>query len=211
MSYSLSRIANLLPLLDSFHGYYALKQSIQLWFENYLTWLHHSPVAQEAKDARNNIHTWYIVQVVSIEQFLNPVSPQASNLIINFTKNKLPKLIDATSGDQPLESKRANPLHYLAFNLQAIVFLCELGKDIGLNMYKSNSLIYLAIDYIMRFANDPNQDITLAVRCVEIVSNENRDKHDVYKQFIDAAYHCKFADKIGGRKNAINKLWSQSN
>lgn len=209
-SRGLSRIANLLPLLDSFHGYYALKQSIQLWFQNYLAWLNQSPIALEAKNAKNNIHTWYIVQLVAIEQFLSPVSPQASNVIINFARDKLPKFIDATSGDQPQESNRANPLQYLVFNLQAILFICELGKDLGLNVYKSSNLVYLAVDYIMRFADDPNQDITQAVRCVEIVSNNNRDKYGVYKQFIDAAYHSKFADKIGGRKNAINRLWSVS-
>lgn len=206
---SLSRIANLLPILDAFHAYYALNQSIKLWFSSYIDWLKTSPVALEASKAKNNIRTWYIVQISSIDYFLNPVSLQASNIIINFFKNDLHKQIDAATGNQPLEAKRANPLHYLAFNMQAILFLSELAQDNGLDVY-NNNLIHSATKYITTFGTDPNQkeDITQAVRCVEIVSKGLNDQDNCCRQFIDTAYHCKYSDKIGGPKNAINTLWS---
>lgn len=198
---------NLLPLLDAFHGYYALKQYIYSWFGSYLDWLQTSPVALEAANAKNNIHTWYIVQLTSIEQFLNPVSPHVSNLLFKFFKESLPKQIDIKTGNQPLESKRAKPLHYLAFNLQAIMFLAELARDTGLDVYRSNVLIKLAT-YITKYASDDKQDITEAVRCVELVSSGLQYQDDTCRSFIDKAYNCKFADKIGGPKNAIHVLWS---
>ncbi|KAG2209780.1 hypothetical protein INT47_001928 [Mucor saturninus] len=209
----LSRIANLLPLLDAFHAYYAINQYIKLWFANYLNWLTTSPVALQASKSKNNIYTWYIVQKASIDFYLNPISTKPSNLIVDFFMNDLQKQIDPRTGNQPLESKRTKPFHYLAFNMQAILYLAELAKDIGLNVYNSNNLIHSAIHYITSFGNDPNQkeDITQAVRCVEIVLKRLNDHDNCCKQFIHTAYHCKYSDKIGGPKNAINALWSPIN
>ncbi|KAL7314796.1 hypothetical protein PS15m_006320 [Mucor circinelloides] len=204
----LSRIVNLLPLLDAFHGYYALRQYIHSWFDAYLNWLRSSPVALEAAAARNNIHTWYIVQLASIEQFLNPVSPQVSNVLFRFFKESLPKQMDPKTGDQPYESKRTKPLHYLAFNLQAIVILAELARDTGLDVYRSNEPILLATYIANKYGPDENQDITEAVRCIEIISNATQGQNEVCRCFIDKAYHCKFSEKLGGPKNAIHVLWS---
>ncbi|KAI8647892.1 putative alginate lyase [Parasitella parasitica] len=206
-SRALSRIANLLPLLDAFHGYYALKQYIHSWFGSYLEWLQSSRVALEAAKATNNIHTWYTVQVAAIEQFLHPVSPQVSNVLYTFFKESLPKQMDAKTGNQPHESKRTRPLHYLTFNLQAIVFLAEVSKDVGLDVCRSNDLVKLAT-YITKYASDDNQDITEAVRCVEIIANGTGNQDETFRFFLDKAYHCKFAEKMGGPKNAIHVLWS---
>lgn len=202
-----------MPLLDAFHAYYAINQYIKVWFGNYLNWLRSSSVALQASKSKNNIYTWYIVQIASIDQFLNPISTQPSNLIVNFFINDLQKQIDPKTGNQPLESKRTKPFHYLAFNMQAILFLAELAKDTGLNVYNTNNLIHSATSYITSFGNNPNQkeDITQAVRCVEIVLNGFNDTDNCCKQFIHIAYHCKYSDKIGGPKNAINTLWSSNN
>jgi hypothetical protein len=197
-----------LPILDAFHGYYALKPDVHSWFETYLCWLLNSSIALKAAHAKNNIHTWYIVQVAAIEQFLNPVSPQASNLILNFFQESLPKQLDLKTGDQPLESKRAQHFHYLAFNMQAVVFLAELAKDTGLDIYRSSNLIHLAIHYIVTLQTGEKVDITEAIRCVEIALGGIPDPYGYCRSFIDKAYRCKYADKVGGPKNAIHVLWS---
>lgn len=207
---SLSRIVNLLPILDAFHAYYALNQSVKFWFAEYFHWLQSSPVALEASNSKNNIRTWYIVQIASIDHFLNPISVQASSIIINFFKNDLQKQIDVKTGNQPFESKRTKPFHYLAFNMQAILFLAELAKDIGLNIYSSSSVLHSAINYITKLGEEQKEDITPAVRCVEIILNELNDEDNCCKHFIDIAYHGKYSDKIGGPKNAIHLLWSGS-
>ncbi|CAO3610726.1 unnamed protein product [Mucor fragilis] len=204
----LSRIVNLLPLLDTFHGYYALKQYIHSWFGSYLTWLQTSPVALEAAASRNNIHTWYIVQLASIEQFLNPVSPQVSNVLFRFFKESLPKQMDPKTGNQPYESKRTKPLHYLAFNLQAIAILAELARDTGLDVYRSHELTLLATYIVNKYGPDETQDITEAVRCIEIIFQATQGQNEACRCFIEKAYHCKFADKLGGPKNALHVLWS---
>ncbi|KAI9485983.1 MAG: putative alginate lyase [Benjaminiella poitrasii] len=204
----LARIANVLPLLETFNGYYILKQHIINWFRAYLSWLQTSPVALEAARAKNNIHTWYIVQVTSIEQFLNPLSSHAPNLVLKFFNESLPKQLDSKTGNQPLESKRAKPLHYLAFNLQAIIFLAELAKNtIGIDIYRANNSIQLATRYITNFTGK-DQDITEAARCVEIVLSGIEDQDNCCRRFIDACYHCKYTEKISGPKNAIHILWS---
>lgn len=206
--YRLSRIANVLPILDAHHSYHALKPYIWSWFDAYYNWLLNNPIALEAAHAKNNIHTWYIVQVASIEHFLHPNSPQASNRILSFFQKSLPKQLDLKTGDQPLESKRAKPFHYLAFNMQAIIFLAELAKDSGLDIYNSSNLIHLATRYIAAVKVGDKDDITEAIRCFEIFLSRIPDQDDRCRRFIDKAYHCKYADKIGGPKNAIHVLWS---
>lgn len=209
--YSLARIVNLVPILDSFHGYYPLKESMQAWFHSYLQWLQTSPVALEAAKAKNNIHTWYIVQLASAQKYLNPVSPDASSSILKYVKECLPKQIDSKTGDQPLESKRTKPFHYLVFNMQAILYLTELAKDLGLDIYQNNnnSLIHLGMHNITAVAKkDTGEDITVGVRCAEIMCCSTQDSDNCCIPYIDSAYKCKFAEKLGGPKNAISILWT---
>ncbi|KAI7906445.1 alginate lyase-domain-containing protein, partial [Cokeromyces recurvatus] len=209
-SRTLARIVNILPLLETFNGYYLLKQDIIHWFNSYLSWLTSSPLALKAANAKNNIYTWYMVQLTSIEYFLNPVSPRVPNLILKFFNEALPEQVDLKTGNQPLESNRAKPLHYLVFNMQAILYLAELAKDsVGIDVYNTNSLIHLATHYITStfIGKAEDQDVTEAVRCVEILLSRMNGQDDCCQRFVDICYHCKYSSKIGGPKNAIHSLW----
>ena len=157
----------MLPLLDSFHGYQAIQPAIHAWFTHYLDWLKTSPVASKAARASNNIFSWYTAQKSTIQYFLNPHSSAARHTLHDYFTKTLPKQVDARTGNQPQEAKRAKPFHYLVFNMQAILCLAELGESMGMNVYGQQPLVHLAIKHITTFANSPREDITQAVRCVE--------------------------------------------
>ncbi|RCI07261.1 hypothetical protein CU098_013741 [Rhizopus stolonifer] len=209
-SRSLSRIANCLPLLESVDTYNTVKPYVYAWFNSYLQWLKTCPIALEATKASNNIHTWYIVQISAIEHLLYPPHV-VYNTLMNYFTHKLTNQVDSKTGNQPSESKRAKPFHYLVFNIQAVMFLAELALDIGMNVYQTQPLIHLAIKHITTFAHssDLKDDITEAIRCVEITwKGIDNDTDHCCKSFLDIAYHCKYAEKINGPKNAIHVLWS---
>lgn len=200
---------NLLPLLSEFAAYRELDRPLRRWFKEYLRWLKSSPVALEAAKSENNIRTWYITQIASIHHFIDSSSDQTKKIITNFFKTDLKRQINPRTGNQQLESKRAKPFHYLAFNMDAMLFLAELVKDVGLkNVYDSNPSLHLAINYITKQKLADDDDITSAVRCVEIMFNAVKDEDNCCKWFLSAAYKSKDSENIKGPKNTIKLLWS---
>ncbi|KAI9014568.1 putative alginate lyase [Phycomyces nitens] len=205
---SLARVANVLPLLEDYPGYKQIQEDINQWFSLYLTWIRTDPVAQGATTTKNNHHSWYIVQVVAIQILLDRGHCKAKRTLETFFKSILPKQI-ASNGDQPLESNRTLPFHYLVFNIKAILFLAQAGRSIGLDFYSQNNrLIELAVNYIVSFGDtDAKSDLTEAVRVMQIASNACGDTHGAYQNFVTTAKSCQFSENITGPKNAIHPLW----
>ncbi|CAO3674272.1 hypothetical protein CU097_003519 [Rhizopus azygosporus] len=205
---ALCRIANMLSYLDNFYLYRPIDQHIKAWFNQYFQWLIGSPVAKQAARAKNNIHTWYIAHVVSTVRFLDPSSAELTRHIVDFFEKTLPEQIDMATGDQPLESKRAQPLHYLAFNMYAILYIAELAKSIELDMYLTKKeILHTAALYMIKVSKAKQKiDITEAARCVEIIWKRVCGD-DCCKEFIDLCHNCEFAERISGPKNAVCKCW----
>ncbi|KAF7727809.1 hypothetical protein EC973_007040 [Apophysomyces ossiformis] len=204
---SLARVANVLPLLESFKAYAKLKERLHAWFQEYLHWLLTSPVTANAKKAIHNIHSWYVVHITAIQGFVD--SSHVHSHLRAFFSDILPKQIDRHTGDQPLESRRTRPLHYLMFNMKAVIYLAEMGRSIGLDFYhEPPALIQLAVDHIAHLAKQTNEDVTGFVREMEIMSHVYKDHHQLYGHFIHAARHSHFAEHISGPKNALAPLWS---
>ncbi|KAI9273716.1 alginate lyase-domain-containing protein [Sporodiniella umbellata] len=203
---ALCRVVNVLPLLDNFCGYQTIRAQIVHWFFCYSKWLQQSPVAKMALKAKNNIHTWYIAHLVSVERFLDPSSMSLVACIKDFFGHSLPAQIDSSTGNQPLEAKRARPFHYLVFNMQAILYIAEVARSIGLNMYCfKQDLLHSAIKYICEFKT-LEVDVTEAARCVEIASKRVCTQ-DCCKNFVEYCHHSKYYEKISGPKNTICSLW----
>ncbi|KAG0177742.1 hypothetical protein DFQ29_004469 [Apophysomyces sp. BC1021] len=203
----LAQVVNVLPLLESFGPYAKMTDSLHKWFQEYLHWLLTSPVMDAAIQQVNNIHTWYTVEVAAIQNFLDPT--QVPGYLKPFFANVLPNQINKNTGDQPFESARTKPLHYLIFNLDAVVYLAEIGRTVGLDFYHQKpQLIRLAADHIISFVGDTKEDITEAVRVVQIVANIYGDRKRRYQCFVDAARHSKDAENISGPENALAPLWS---
>ncbi|RCH88325.1 hypothetical protein CU097_006010 [Rhizopus azygosporus] len=205
---ALCRIANMLSYLDNFYLYRPIDQCIKAWFNQYFQWLTGSSVAKQAARAKNNIHTWYIAHVVSTVRFLDPSSAELTRHIVGFFEKTLLEQIDMATGDQPSESKRAQPLHYLAFNMYAILYIAELAKSIELDMYLTKKeILHIAALYMIKVSKANQKiDITEAARCVEIIWKRVCGD-DCCKEFIDLCHNCEFAERISGPKNAICKCW----
>jgi hypothetical protein len=197
-----------LPALYLFPGYHAISQHIIHWFSCYSQWLIESPVADQASKAKNNIYTWYMVHVVSVQHFLYPSSLQLTNYIKKFFEKSLPEQIDKKTGNQPLESKRTKPFHYLAFNMHAILFIAELARSIGIDVYHlKRDYLHLAAIYFTKFEQTkPGIDITEAARCVDIIS-KRICIDGCCSRFVEYCKHSKYAEKISGPKNIICSLW----
>jgi hypothetical protein len=144
-----------------------------------------------------------------MEHYLYPTQPSALNRVVAFFNTVFPNQIDQKTGNQPLESKRTKPFHYLAFNMQAVTFLANIAESLGVNVCATNNLVHLATRYISQFADPkPKEDITHGLRCVQIVARNIDDKDECCNNFIKCALSCSFSEKIGGPKNALCVLWS---
>lgn len=203
-SRALCRVANVLPLIGDFDGYRKIHEPMMHWFSCFLKWLYQSPVAKQALKSKNNIYTWRVVHLVSIERFLNPSSPALVTCIKDFFEKSLPVQIDGKTGNQPFEAKRAQPFHYLAFNMRAILYIAEVARSIGFDAYLlKKDLLHLAAKYISQYEAS---DITEAARCVDIISKRICIQ-GCCKSFVECCYRSKYADKISGPKHIICSLW----
>ncbi|KAJ8656836.1 hypothetical protein O0I10_007433 [Lichtheimia ornata] len=203
---ALARVANVLPLIVTSPAVASIAPAVRTWFSEYLRWLLESDIGKEEAAKKNNHLTWYLVQVAMIQQFLGD-EQAARQTIENFFVNVFPKQVDE-KGDQPHESSRTKPFHYLGFNLHAAIFLAELGLDIGYDAYQANPYLTNATKYMISTCqlHDPKEDPTGAVRTVEIVASRCGGDPS-YCEFIDTAKSCKYSENIDGPKHALCRLW----
>ncbi|KAG2172378.1 hypothetical protein INT43_004920 [Umbelopsis isabellina] len=208
----LARIANVLPLLSNHPAFNELNQPVHQWFDQYLNWLTTSDIGRQELDMPNNHRTWALVQVATIQWYLGR-NDDARRTVEDFFNDSCPKQVQ-DNGDQPLESKRTRPFHYLIFNLHAMVFLAELGWAVNSNCYESaNKAIKRATDYaIERGREEPapkkeQRDLMEAVRSVELARKRYGDDGH-YENFVQSSKQCPAASSWSGDKCAVIELWS---
>jgi hypothetical protein len=115
-------------LTDSDHA------SIVAWSRAYLAWLLESKNGKDEQAAANNHGTWYDVQVVSLALFTGDTA-LARRILATETVPRIGVQIRA-DGSQPLELERTRPIHYSAFNLDAYTQLAEMGRRVGVDLWK---------------------------------------------------------------------------
>jgi len=128
--------------------------TLNKWFSDYLNWLSTNSMALQEKNATNNHGTWYDVQAAYYALYLGQTA--VATTILNGVKNRINTQID-TNGDQPQESARTRPLHYLCFNLEAMFRLARMAEFVNIDLWnykgpKGQSL-KKAIDYIAPYAD----------------------------------------------------------
>ncbi|CAO3593113.1 unnamed protein product [Absidia cylindrospora] len=228
----LARVANVIPVLYGCAGYARISDAITSWFQQYGNWLLTSEIGREEAATKNNHASWYMVQLIMvISTFGLPSTPSSTplpaplqDLTCHFLQTTLPQQINMETGDQPLESARTRPFHYLVFNLQALHYITEWSCHYQQIFGYQDDMLEKAVSYLASYDTDAkNEDPTEAVRCVQQMrlrfihkaergegdSDNNQTIIDNYQQFIDKAFASDMAERISGPKNSLYCLWSR--
>ncbi|KAI8334214.1 alginate lyase-domain-containing protein [Chlamydoabsidia padenii] len=211
----LARVANVIPVLMNYPGYRRIADSITKWFQDYAQWLLTSDLGRKAAALYNNHASWYMVQLIMVSSTFGSSSLPFIDTLHSFIHTTLPRQIDMETGNQPLESQRTRPFHYLVFNLQALIYirlwLHQQGNNLGCQHV--DDYLTKAVDYLISY-DTTHEDPTEAVRCVQqqtILCRDDKDtvEKEKYRRFIDMAMSCDKADRISGPKNTIYWTWSR--
>ena len=103
------------------------------WDRAFLRWLVASKEGEDERKAENNHGMWYDAQVVALALFVGDTA-LASRVLREWTPPRLAHQL-APDGSQPEELARTRPLHYSAFNLEAMTRLAELGRHVGVDLW----------------------------------------------------------------------------
>ena len=108
-------------------------EDLKKWFRDFITWAEENPKGRINKGYQNNRGTYYTLLRCDIAVFLNDI--ELAKKI--FEKEAFKRVIDQISseGEMKYELRRATPLGYLKYNLQAFDELDEIGKKIGFDLY----------------------------------------------------------------------------
>lgn len=130
--------------------------ALREWFAQYRQWLRQSPQGKAACAATNNVGTWYDVQVMAIDIYLDDMSSLAGTL--QRVRSRIGQQF-APDGSQPEELARAMPLHYSAFNLQGWVALAAMARQTGESLWTAaspgGSSIAAAARSLLRYVAEP--------------------------------------------------------
>jgi hypothetical protein len=103
------------------------------WLVAYRGWLSTSWQGEAERAAPNNHGTWYEVQMAAVCAFLDDVT----GLLESFKRVDERRFEHfATDGKQPHELKRTTSLHYCTYNLQGWMTLAQMGRRVGLDLYR---------------------------------------------------------------------------
>ncbi|KZV86732.1 hypothetical protein EXIGLDRAFT_840551 [Exidia glandulosa HHB12029] len=93
--------------------------AFNVWGKQYINWLTTSSLGNQAYTATNNHGTFYINQLAAMRYMVGDLQGAANALAGYFSGIYLNQIL--ASGEQPLESVRAAPNHYQAFNIEAML------------------------------------------------------------------------------------------
>ncbi|RUP49650.1 alginate lyase-domain-containing protein [Jimgerdemannia flammicorona] len=219
---ALARIANVLPLLTSSDSFDAdIASALNAWYTEYVTWLVDSPLGSAGLKTTNNHRTWQLVQICTILWYLRR-SDDVMNYLDQFFDSTWPNQLDPQgTGDQPQESCRTRPFHYLVFNVNAVIYLVELGAELKMDFWPScDHGIKRAVDFVIKLwtegvmnggnkvKKEENADLTEAVGCILAVWRKHGDRQNEYSSIVTEARVGSNGDKISGPKYDLRSLWT---
>ncbi|MBT3383180.1 MAG: sulfatase-like hydrolase/transferase [Prolixibacteraceae bacterium] len=131
------------------------KQKLQLWFEDYFTWLHTHDYGKFEDDYFNNHGTWFDVQAVGIALWLGKTE-MAKERLNKKTKHRIATQIEP-DGSQPHELARTKSLGYSTMNLRGFYHLANMGQNLGIDLWNFETEdgrgIIKAFDFLAPFAS----------------------------------------------------------
>ena len=110
-------------------------RAIARWFTEYVEWLNTHPHGVEARNARNNLGTCWVMQVAAYASLVasgatNAGRSQAADSLemcrTRFKTVLVPTQM-AADGSFPLELERTKPYAYSLFNLDAMATICQIA------------------------------------------------------------------------------------
>jgi hypothetical protein len=132
---------------------------MRAWLTAYLDWLRTSKNGLEEAAEANNHGSWYDAQVAAIALFLGK-RDLARAVVDSSRTRRIARQITAT-GDQPLELERTRSLHYSAYNLRALMQLAEIGRSVGIDLWRyeapAGGSIRKALDRVAVYADPTKQ------------------------------------------------------
>lgn len=133
---SFSQVLDVFALLDTGAPGWTNKDrtGVKAWLSQYLTWMQTSPQAKLELAATNNHGTFLDMQNATIAAYLGR-RDTAKKIVLDAEKNRFPVQF-AADGSQPLELSRTMSWHYVNFNLTAWGRMAELGKNLGVDVWK---------------------------------------------------------------------------
>ena len=135
------------------------RATLTAWCRDYLAWLRTSPNGRDEQDEKNNHGTWYDAQSAALALFVGD-SALARTIIGESAKARIDSQIRA-DGSQPLELARTRPLHYSLFNLDAFTQLAEMGRHVGVDLWRYTSpgggSVVAALLHVAPYANPANR------------------------------------------------------
>jgi hypothetical protein len=133
---SFSQVLDVFALLDTGAPAWTTKDrsGVKAWLAQYLNWMQTSPQAKLELAATNNHGTFLDLQNATIATYLGQ-RDTAKKIVLDAEKNRFPVQF-AADGSQPLELSRTMSWHYVNFNLTAWGRMAELGKNLGVDVWK---------------------------------------------------------------------------
>ncbi|HVF38413.1 MAG TPA: alginate lyase family protein [Gemmatimonadaceae bacterium] len=124
------------------------------WTAAYLRWLRESANGKQERAELNNHGTLYDAQTAALALFIGDTA-FARELIAESAVKRLRSHF-APNGAQPGEISRTRPVHYSLFNLDGFTQLAEMGRHIGVDLWRggsSTSRIVSGLAFIAPYAD----------------------------------------------------------
>jgi hypothetical protein len=131
---SLMSVTDAAGLLAGSKDWSAADQSgLSAWLQQFLTWMRTSQKGKDEDAAKNNHGTWYDLQVVDYALFLS--DRQLAIDTLERVKTRRIAVQIEPDGRQPLELARTNAFSYSIGNLDGLMQLAWLGKQVGVDLW----------------------------------------------------------------------------
>lgn len=130
-------------------------RQLQRWFRQFSEWLLTSENGKKQAAAANNLSIAYDVMLCRFMLFTGDIEGM-HRIGREFLQRRVLQQI-APDGSQPIEERRAQPIHYSLYNLQHIYDMCALQQQTGLDIYpECREHVEMAIRYLEKTLSDPS-------------------------------------------------------
>lgn len=111
----------------------AEQEGLEAWFADYATWMATSPLGRAERAATNNHGLWFDYQLAAFTLFAR--LDDATRTVVAQNTRRIAAQVQP-DGRLPEELKRTRSFHYSAFSLQAEANLANLGRCVGLDLWR---------------------------------------------------------------------------